>query len=180
MEQKGMSDHHLIGHSKKWDRSGIIVATLCLVHCLALPLLVGVLPALSLIRHHWVEIIVLALGVIIGSISFVTSYKRHRIIYPLILGMIGILFLCISLLQFGAHSEPMHHTTTHWNPWTLLGGLFLITGHLWNIRACHCFCDHDCHHQEHQDIHQHSETCAHHTDSDSAPLENSLGEGQTP
>ena len=153
-----MNDSQLLEHSKTWDRTGVFVASLCVLHCLAFPFIVASLPASRVFfNHSWLEASILILGVIVGSISFYTSYKKHRKIGPTILGLLGVSFLFSNLFWF--RFQPVHsHELIEaqgfsWHnvdPLMILGGLFLILGHLWNIHACHCFCDKTCDHEEHK------------------------------
>ena len=158
-----MNDSQLIHHSKTWDRSGVIIAGLCLAHCLAFPFIIAAIPATRVYFNNPIfEVTILSLGVIVGSISFHTSYKKHRKIYPMILGILGVAFLFANLfilpLSDGGHTHHVlseHESFSFGNldPLMILGGLFLILGHIWNIHACHCFCDKSCHSPEHE--HQH-------------------------
>ena len=149
MKKGVMTDNSLIQHSKKWDRTGIFVATLCLIHCLALPLLLALIPTTQFLHSTlWIEFTVLSLGVLIGSISFFTSYKKHKMLQPMFVGFIGICFLLFSLIDSHTHGL---RSGLHWS--TIIGGSFLIAGHLWNIRACSCYCDKTCDHDHHDHSH---------------------------
>jgi hypothetical protein len=164
-----MDNSELLNHSKKWDRSGIVVSTLCLIHCLALPFLFAFIPTFNeLHKNPILEIILLLIAIIVGCVSFITSYKKHRMIQPLLLGFFGI-FLLVANLSFDI-LNPDDHMVLHRflvNPLMIFGGLCLFFGHMWNIHACHCFCDRDCSHEEHQghDLHEqhiHNEQHKHH------------------
>ena len=150
-----MDNSELLKHSKTWDRSGLFVAILCLLHCLALPFIALLLPfTRSLFNSLFFEAVILVLGVLVGSISFVTTYRKHKNLYPMLLGILGVMFLFVNLIfiKSGAliHSHAHAEATMHSlrvDPMMILGGIFLIAGHLWNIHACHCFCEEDCSHQ---------------------------------
>ena len=158
-----MKPNPLLHHSKSWDRTGVLIASLCLLHCLALPLLVGLTPA----AHHFLntpilEALILISGILVGSASFWTSYKKHRQWGPMGLGLIGISFLSwglISDIHRPGHSAPIHDLSSFISTLEipmLLGGLFMIGGHLWNQYVCHCFCDSGCSHHKHQQSHSNS------------------------
>ena len=147
-----MDNNQLLKHSRKWDRTGVVVASLCLIHCLAFPLLIVMLPATrAFLDSKVLEFFILSAGISVGIVSFYTSYQQHRKIYPMVLGAAGVVFLTASL--FG---DPLGITHSHSHvfgvidPFMILGGLCLIGGHIWNIHACHCFCDRTCAHEEHQ------------------------------
>ncbi len=147
----GVTDHQIIQHSKFWDRSGIFISGLCVVHCVLFPVLIILLPATrSFFYNPILEIIILVLGIIIGSISFVTSYRQHRKPYPMMLGLTGVAFLALNLFVFVESESHVELSGIPIDPLMILGGSFLIAGHAWNIHACHCFCDKSCDHQEHE------------------------------
>lgn len=151
-----MENNELIHHSKKWDRTGMVISVLCLMHCFAFPFLIASLPALdALFGNSIFEIVLLSFAIIVGSISFFTSYKKHRKIQPMLMGVLGVSFLAASLYHglYSGHDHPHHLSKDfldHLNPLMIIGGLLLISGHIWNIHACHCFCDKSCSHEEHK------------------------------
>lgn len=146
-----MNQHHLIEHSRKWDRTGVVVAAICLVHCLAFPLLVLLIPTTeTLLNNPIVEATLLVSAILVGSISFFTSYQTHKKVGPLILGTLGVGLMVLSLFSDLEHGHSdFDSLVDRLNLLMMLGGALLITGHLWNIYACHCFCDTGCKHEEH-------------------------------
>ena len=150
-----MDNSELLTHSKKWDRTGVFVSALCILHCLAFPFIILFLPALDAIFGNKIfEALLLTVAITVGSVSFFTSYKKHRKIQPLLLGLIGVGFLSFSLFFDLSTSHDHPHELSaqffrHLNPFMVLGGLTLVCGHIWNIHACHCFCDKGCSHEEH-------------------------------
>ena len=125
-----MSENSLIQHSKKWDRSGIIVSSLCLSHCLALPFIMIALPvSFEFLENEWIEVGLFSMGIFIGSYSFVTSFNRHRRLQPMLVGATGVAFLCWSLYS-GLVLE------VHSFYYSIVGGALLVAGHIWNIKAC--------------------------------------------
>lgn len=150
-----MDDKQLIKHSKFWDRAGIFVASLCLVHCLLFPFIILLLPAArQLFANPILEGVILFLGISVGSISFMTTYKKHRKPYPIMIGLTGVALLSLNLFVFAegeAHTEVLGGFIL--DPLMIIGGAFLIIGHAWNIHACHCFCDTRCAHGQHGHSH---------------------------
>lgn len=146
-----MNNSEFLKHSKLWDRSGIVIAALCAIHCLLLPVILLAVPTVqAFLNNSWLETSILALGVLIGSVSFITSYQKHRQPYPMMVGFLGVFFLA-SHLFFFTDGAP-HWKLSSWlalDPLMLLGGCLLMSGHFWNIHACHCFCDHSCSHHDH-------------------------------
>lgn len=165
MKNTSVDNSELLKHSKTWDRTGVFVAALCLVHCLALPFIMAAMPATRAFFDSIVlELVILFLGVVIGTISFITSFKKHRKFGPMILGALGVFFLVANLGIIRWTAEHSHFLGTSFrvneleiDPLMILGGIFLVAGHMWNIHACHCFCDADCGHEhpDHSQDHSH-------------------------
>ena len=110
--------------SKLLDISGVGLSCLCLLHCMALPLLVVSAPVLAVFSENEAVhkvLVLLALPVALLAI-FTTPQTRSR---PLIFGM---LVVGISLLLAGAFVEALHDYET---PLTVVGALFLSGGHIW-------------------------------------------------
>lgn len=148
-----MNQHQLLQHSKKWDRVGLAISILCIIHCIILPFILLFMPWIHLLNGPFIESLLLASGALVGGVSFWTSFKKHRQRGPLLLGLIGVGFLIFSIISI--HSLDHQHALHSNLPIgkidfvTVTGGLFLIAGHVWNIRACHCFCDNSCEHEHH-------------------------------
>jgi hypothetical protein len=85
------------------DLAGVVASGACVVHCLAMPLVITYLPLLGLSWltdhrfHQW-----MAAGCAVVAFSaFVPGYCQHRRLAPFALGAIGTL-----LLTFAALSQP--------------------------------------------------------------------------
>ncbi|MBL0156217.1 MAG: MerC domain-containing protein [Bryobacterales bacterium] len=89
------------------DRLGIVVSGLCAIHCLAMPLLLGALPAAGLwwAAGNRIESVILILACALASLSLVPAYFRHRNSLPIQLFAIGSVFLGASRL---ASPGPSH------------------------------------------------------------------------
>lgn len=148
-----VNNSQFLRHSKFWDRTGMFVAGLCIVHCLLFPFLLIALPASRELFHSPIlEGVILLAGIIAGSISFTTSYKKHRLPYPMMIGLTGVALLAINLFVF---TEDKTHVDLSGGPIAvaplmILGGILLVAGHAWNLHACHCFCDKSCDHDHHE------------------------------
>lgn len=114
--------------SKNADRIGIISSSLCLVHCIALPLLISLQPALISFLHddmHFVEYIFLLLSVV--AVFFATrsthmSDSTRKLFYV----VLGVFTLSILL---GERFHWLHYIG-------YLGSFALIVLHIINIRQC--------------------------------------------
>lgn len=112
-----------------WDRIGVGLSGLCLIHCLLLPVLVTLLPWLG---EHFederVHLMFAALTVPVALIAFVPNFLRFRRRGILALGLAGAACLMTGALAHDLVGETGEHLLT------ILGGVLLITGHLQNYR----------------------------------------------
>ena len=117
-----------------FERAALGASLLCLVHCLALPLIMAALPALSrvLAIPESFHLDVLAFAVPVSGWTLLNGRGRHGAAWPLMLGIAGLALLAIGALAFGK--------TRGETPLTVLGSLTLAAAHLsnWRLRhVCH-------------------------------------------
>lgn len=118
----------MTGHvgSAKFDAAAMIASGLCLVHCLAIPLVlllvptVGALIALPEEFHRWA----VAIAIPTSAIAVLFGYRRHRALMPLSLAVPG-----LTLMAWGAFftSNPMLEILL-----TVVGASVLAVGHWCN------------------------------------------------
>ncbi|WP_312780569.1 MerC domain-containing protein [Brevundimonas sp.] len=110
------------------DAAAIGLSALCMIHCLALPLLAAALPFLGLFTDApWVHWVFAATAAPIAAWSLSRPVSEGRRNWTLlVLGSIGIL-----LLFLAAAGLPGQDSET---PLTILGGLLLATAHSLNWR----------------------------------------------
>lgn len=123
------------GESKTLDRklwadySGVVVSSLCAVHCALTPLVAMAFPHI-LARYHapWVHIAFLAVVAPLAIYAFKKCYGEHGRWVPLVLGGSGLVLLTSWELVGVVHSyEPVL---------TVLGSGLLISGHWLNLKFC--------------------------------------------
>lgn len=105
------------------DTGGIVVSSLCLIHCLFLPLLGAFLPMLGLwSENEWVHkiLILIALPLCLNLILKTNSLGLRL---PALIGLL--------LLLLGAFIEPLHEFEASL---TVSGALLLTFAHFQNIR----------------------------------------------
>ena len=128
-----------------WDFAGIFVSGICILHCLAIPLILLLMPALSesLIPQEDITHVVF-LGFILGiaGISFVSGYRVHGQWRPVAWMAVGVILILIATFvahdYIGHYSEPIL---------AILGSLALIRAHYLNH---HCKkCEHEHAHHSH-------------------------------
>ena len=122
-------------HVRAMRRSADIIESIavgataaCLVHCLALPLLIAALPTLASVIPVPEAFHLLALGLAVpatGGALFV-GYRRHRLAAPLVAGGVGLALLALGVLRWGG--TPLEA------PVTIAGSLAIAAAHLFNWR----------------------------------------------
>ncbi|WP_433852791.1 MerC family mercury resistance protein [Stenotrophomonas nitritireducens] len=114
-----------------FDASAVALSGLCLLHCLALPLLAALLPLFGAwIEAEWVH------GVFVLIAAPLTSYAlwrahRHR---PLPAALWLLAGSGLALLLAGASGGLGERAET---PLTIAGSLALASAHLWNAARRH-------------------------------------------
>lgn len=109
------------------DRSAIGLSGLCLIHCLAFPVLIATLPALASIlpRQWWVHPAILATALPLAGLAFYRGWHRHRDWRPVLFGVAGLSLLTVGVLA----GENLLETLR-----TVAGGVVLATAHVLNWR----------------------------------------------
>ena len=119
-----------------WDLAGIGASSLCVIHCLATPLLVVFLPVLEVVEKQTHTGFALAiLG--IGLLAFWPGYLRHRRWRIIATAIVG-----FSLISLGVTAPEGVLSESAEAIATILGGAILVTAHLRNVYFCrscrHC------------------------------------------
>ena len=114
--------------STRWlDGTAIALSSLCLVHCLALPLIVAGLPFLSGFSgghlHAQMLVVVLPLSIVALGIG----YRRHHNLRVIAAGTAGMLLLAI-----GGTIAHDHFGLLADRVLTVTGAITLATAHLYN------------------------------------------------
>lgn len=79
------------------DKIGIWSSFICLIHCLLFPLLATSFP-IFLKLDIKVELFLLTISLIVGSLSFIDNYLKHKYLLSLILFFLGFLGIFTSLI----------------------------------------------------------------------------------
>jgi hypothetical protein len=104
------------------------------IHCLASPLLIVILPSLTALQlgneafHSW-----LLIGVIPSSLfSLFMGCKQHRFYRVIIIGVCGLLFLILAVFVDGfENGEQLEKVLT------VIGASIVAAGHYLNFRLCY-------------------------------------------
>lgn len=129
--------NHFVSHT---NNLAIGLSALCVVHCLASPLLIVLLPSLTALQldneafHGW-----LLMAVIPSSLfSLLMGCKQHQFYRVLVIGFFGLLILISAVLVEGfQHGEVLEKVLT------VIGACIMALGHYLNFRLCrhHNPCD---------------------------------------
>ena len=123
------------------DRLAIGLSMMCVIHCLALPLLLALLPSMAALQldneafHIWMVIAVLPTSIYALTLGC-KQHKRYRLLF---LGSIGLALLVIALGLGEEHIGEAGEKTL-----TVLGAGFVALGHWFNYRLCRLPRQQDC------------------------------------
>lgn len=107
------------------DRLGVVASTLCLVHCMATPLIVALLPVVASERF---EGILAGLLVALATLSVGLSAAR-RSFAPLVPYALGLVVVAALRIERPAEGSPAELALA------ALAGVLMITTHLLSLRA---------------------------------------------
>ena len=124
------SEAEIEARVRRWDALGMIVSIACVVHCVALPLALGLLPALGLsfLANEGVHEVLAVVVVVVALLAFVPGYRVHHARYVPAVGAIGVALLT------GAAFAPGLSVVIE-SVVTAFGGAVLVAAHVLNHRA---------------------------------------------
>ncbi len=109
------------------DGTAVALSALCLLHCLALPLVVAGLPFLAQFGEGHLHAQMLVVVLPLSVIAFGAGYRRHHDRRVIVSGVFGML-----LLVFGATIAHDQLGLVADRTMTILGALVLGAAHLYN------------------------------------------------
>ena len=117
-----------MSRSTNWlDGAAVGLSALCLIHCMALPLIVAGLPFLAQFAeghlHKQMLIVVLPLSIVALGLGF----RHHRNVRIVVAGVIG-----MTLLSIGAIYAHDHWGLVADRTFTVSGALVLAAAHFYN------------------------------------------------
>lgn len=121
-----------IGSGHGWlDGLSVGASLLCLIHCLALPILIAALPALArtLDLPEGFHLLVLAAAIPTSAVALAGGHRRHGALVPVFTGIAGLV-----LMTIGALFTSRAATET---ALTVAGSLLLAGAHIanWRLRT---------------------------------------------
>tara|TARA_R110002050_G_scaffold1244_4_gene8582 strand:+ start:14818 stop:15300 length:483 start_codon:yes stop_codon:yes gene_type:complete len=108
------------------DQLGIIFSSLCIVHCIAMPIILA-LGISGLFTTEIVHYILIVPVVLLILLTLPTAYKRGGVLSPILAGGLGMMLL-IAGLFLGEDNETLL---------TIMGGSLVVVFHLWNLQTKH-------------------------------------------
>lgn len=121
-----------IGTGQGWlDGFAVGASLLCLIHCLALPILIAAMPVLAraLGLGEELHVIILAAAIPTSAIALASGHRRHGALVPVFVGVAGLI-----LMAAGAFFVSRAAAET---ALTVAGSLLLAGAHIanWRLRA---------------------------------------------
>ncbi len=114
------------------DYAGMAASALCLLHCLAMPLLIAAFPLLGLGEEHHALHDALLLGVTVPVLlALVPGYVKHRDPVALSLGLAGLAAFLVAVFVLGPQISEMAETIG-----AVFSSVLLLAAHLRNHRYC--------------------------------------------
>jgi len=114
--------------SSNWlDGAAVGLSALCLIHCLALPLLVAGLPFLAQFSEGHLHVQMLFLVLPLSIVALGLGFRHHRSTWIVLTGVLGMLILVVGATV--AHSQLGLSAD---RAFTIVGALVLATAHFYN------------------------------------------------
>lgn len=122
--------------SGRLDQAAICLSGACLVHCLALPVLMIVAPWISLgiFGEKWFHLALVVFVVPISLVAFRSGLRQHGKRRLLVPGLAGLILVALAAVMEFAHIGS-HELAAGL---TSLGGVLLIIAHWRNLRGRRC------------------------------------------
>ena len=121
-----------------FDKAGMAISFLCLLHCIALPLLMALLPwmSTSLGEDEGVHKACAAFVLPIGLMALASGYRQHRQGWIFCWGMAGL--VCVGAAAVAGHQlgESLEHSLS------VLGSIQVVLAHYLNLRYQRECCAH--------------------------------------
>lgn len=138
--------HHGVSHSSFLDKAvtsldnlGIVASMLCLVHCLALPFIITLVPFLGLQifegheAHLWMGGFVWAFA-LFGMVPGYLKHQKRQVLAGMVIGLSLVTFAILG-------AEPL--LGEQWElPFIVSGNLILVAVHWWNRGLFKCGHEH--------------------------------------
>jgi len=113
--------------ANRLDRIAMGLSGLCLVHCVATAVLLGLVSAAGgILGSPWIHEFGLTLAMILGAIALARGFLDHGFIMPSAIGALGLSIMAVALTMPHDGSEALC---------TVVGVMILALGHRLNLMA---------------------------------------------
>jgi type III secretory pathway component EscS len=121
------------------DNLGIVASVICLIHCMAMPFILALLPFMGLSfldteEAHWVLAFFIIGFALVAIFPAYLNHKRPGILSAMIVGMLLVVFGAFFAEHTLGHAYEM--------PLLVVGNLILVATH-WRNRSLIKCCDHE-------------------------------------
>lgn len=123
------------------DMAAVMLSGICMLHCLALPLVLTILPIVNvtLVDESTFHTLMLVVILPVSLVALAIGCRQHKDLLTIVLGATGLAVLTLTAL-FGHEFLGL----TGERLVTSIGGLVLAGAHIQNYRCCRRNdCDHD-------------------------------------
>jgi hypothetical protein len=117
------------------DKMAITLSIACAIHCLAMPLLLLLLPNFVVLQlnneaYHTAMVLIVLPTSVFALFMGCKQHKRYRLLF---IGFVGLIFLVLAISLGNEFWEKVL---------TLMGSAVIAGGHYWNYRLCqqHTLC----------------------------------------
>jgi MerC mercury resistance protein len=123
-------------NSRDWDRWGVGASALCVVHCIATPIMALALPGIAAtegVMHGLLGVAIM----VFASLAFIPGCRTHGKHRVILLGAIGVMLIWTALLLPQALVDDGLRDGI-----TVVGGLVTAAAHVFNLILCRCCTGH--------------------------------------
>ena len=124
-----MPDNSRVSTTNFWDKAAVILSGLCLVHCLALPVLIAILPFVDALGDEHLHAELLLAVIPISVFAFVIGFRRHRSLTVVAVGVLG-----MAVLALGGTYVHSRYGIAADRAMTVAGSAILAIAHFFNSR----------------------------------------------
>ena len=121
---------------RTFDRMGMTLSLACAIHCLAMPVLLPLIPLLagSFLVGETTESVVLSITLMIAAPTLFRGYLKHRKFRVPAIFLLGLFFLALRPSAF--HHDHVHEGEALHFVFAALAGFSLAIGHWINLKLC--------------------------------------------
>ena len=123
------------------DTAAVVMSGICLLHCLALPIALTMLPILNIavLDERVFHLVMMVFILPVSVVALAIGCRQHKDLLTLVLGIVGLSILLFTAVFghrfFGLDGERVV---------TSIGGVILALAHIQNFRRCR---EDDCTHE---------------------------------